>query len=84
VNIDLQAFDRELTPLAREKSAMKAGFIQRKPRKIDPLELLKAFCMLLPQLKPVFGWFQDTVAMILPKAAINLKFSLVSVFRMPV
>ncbi|MGD0230541.1 MAG: ATP-binding protein [Syntrophorhabdales bacterium] len=28
------------------------------------------------QLKPVFSWFQDTLDMILPKAAINLKFSL--------
>lgn len=50
MNIDLQLFDRELAAFAREeKLAMKAGFIQRKPRKIHPLDLLKAFCMLLPQ-----------------------------------
>jgi len=48
MNIDLHAFDRELAPLAREEElAMKAGFIQRKPRKIHPLYLLKAFCMLV-------------------------------------
>jgi len=50
MNIDLQAFDRELAPLAKaDKVGMEVGFIRRKPRKIQPLELLKAFCMLLPQ-----------------------------------
>jgi hypothetical protein len=50
MNIDLQVLDRELAPLIREDEVgMKVGFIQRKPRKIHPLQLLKAFCMLLPQ-----------------------------------
>lgn len=50
MNINLQAFDRELAPLvAEQKVAVEVGFVQRKPRKIHPLQLLKAFCMLLPQ-----------------------------------
>ncbi len=32
-----------------EKLAVQTGFVQRKPRKIRPSDLLKAFCMLLPQ-----------------------------------
>jgi hypothetical protein len=46
----VQVFDRELAPLVREEEVgTKAGFIRRKPRKIHPLQLLRAFCMLLPQ-----------------------------------
>ena len=46
---DLNIFDHELAPLVSDRLGMEAGFIQRKPRKIHPLNLLKAFCMLLPQ-----------------------------------
>jgi hypothetical protein len=49
MNIDLQVFDRELAVVREDKAGVEAGFIRRKPRKIHPLELLKAFCMLLPQ-----------------------------------
>jgi hypothetical protein len=50
MNIDLHALDRELAPLAREdRLGREVGFIQRKHRKIHPLDLLKAFCMLMPQ-----------------------------------
>lgn len=53
MDINLQAFDRELASLvAEQKVAMEVGFVQRKPRKIHPLQLLKAFCMLLPQTCP--------------------------------
>lgn len=50
MDIDLNAFDHELAPLVRDdRIGMEAGFIRRKPRKIHPIDLLKAFCMLLPQ-----------------------------------
>lgn len=43
------AFDRELALLrAEDRIGIDVGFIRRKPRKIEPLQLLKAFCMLLP------------------------------------
>jgi hypothetical protein len=49
MDIDLTAFDHELAPLIRDdRLGMEAEFMQRKPRKIHPLDLLKAFCMLLP------------------------------------
>ena len=49
MDIDLRAFDHELAPLVREeKVGMEVGLIRRKPRKIHPLQLLKAFCILLP------------------------------------
>ena len=48
--MDITVFDRELAPLVREdKVGIEVGFIRRKPRKIHPLQLLKAFCILLPQ-----------------------------------
>ena len=44
-----QAFDHELALLkADERIGRDVGFIRRRPRKIEPLQLLKAFCMLLP------------------------------------
>jgi hypothetical protein len=49
MGIDVDVFDRELAPLVQDKTGMEAGFMKRKPRKIHPLDLLKAFCMLLPQ-----------------------------------
>jgi hypothetical protein len=50
MDIDLNAFDHELAPLVRDdRLGTGSGFIRRKPRKIHPLDLLKAFCMLLPQ-----------------------------------
>ena len=50
MDINLQAFDYELAPLVSEdRVGMEVGFIRRKPRKIHPLQLLKAFCILLPQ-----------------------------------
>ena len=49
-HLQIQAFDRELHRLIREEEVgMEVGFIRRKPRKIHPLQLLKAFCMLLPK-----------------------------------
>ena len=53
MDIDLRAFDHELAPLVREeKVGMEVGLIRRKPRKIHPLQLLKAFCILLPHGPP--------------------------------
>lgn len=44
-----EVFDHELALLkADERIGIDVGFIRRKPRKIEPLQLLKAFCMLLP------------------------------------
>lgn len=44
-----EAFDHELALLkADERIGIDVGFIRRRPRKIEPLQLLKAFCMLLP------------------------------------
>lgn len=44
-----EAFDHELALLkADERIAIDVGFIRRKPRKIEPLQLLKAFCMIMP------------------------------------
>jgi hypothetical protein len=43
------ALDHELALLkAEERIGIDVGFIRRRPRKIEPLQLLKAFCMLLP------------------------------------
>ena len=59
--MDITVFDRELDPLIREdKVGVEVGFIRRKPRKIHPLHLLKAFCILLPQ-----GPSLRTLAMVL-------------------
>lgn len=59
--MDITVFDRELAPLVREdKVGIEVGFIRRKPRKIHPLQLLKAFCILLPQ-----GPSLRTLAMVL-------------------
>jgi hypothetical protein len=56
MNVDLQVHGqafRDLTLLVQEeKVGMEVGFIRRKPRKIHPLQLLKAFCMLLPKSCP--------------------------------